>query len=160
MIFPLESRKPPDWTVSSKGSSTSVESGYQTRSLSSRRGFVDLCRCNEQKANAIQDQQDVESYASHRYQPGYDEDLTALRFNHEARMPIYDPRTDMAALPQSMAQPSMQPPYENLFAPVASNRTLPSNAPLMQQAPPLRAPQQTFFPTDQASQEPAQIASV
>jgi hypothetical protein len=75
-------------------------------------------------------------------------------------MPVYDPRTNMAALPQSTAKSSMQPPYENLFAPVASNRTLLSNAPSMQQAPPSRVPQETIFlTTGQASQQPAQTAS-
>lgn len=62
-----------------------------------------LCRRNEQEANALQEQQDVESYATHRYQPGYDEDLVALRVNPSARIPHYDQRTELAAAPPSMA---------------------------------------------------------
>jgi hypothetical protein len=118
-----------------------------------------LCRRNEQEANALQDQRVVDSHDALRYQPSYDEDLVALRVNPAARIPVYDQRTDMTALPSSTAPLNMQPPYEQPFASVASNRTLPSNAQQMQRAPPSGGPYHMNFLTAQAAQQPSQSAS-
>lgn len=144
----------------STGSSTSLGSEDCSQSQSSRRRFVDPRRRNEQEANALQDQRNIDTYDAYRYQPGYDEDMTALRVNPAAQIPSYDPRTNMVASSQSMAPLGMQHPYEHFFATVAPNETLLSNAPEMQGASPSGGLQQTNLPAAYAAHQSPQTGSV
>jgi hypothetical protein len=146
--------------VRSTGSSTSLGSEDCSQSQSSRRRFVDPRRRNEQEANALQDQRNIDTYDAYRYQPGYDEDMTALRVNPAAQIPSYDPRTNMVASSQSMAPLGMQHPYEHFFATVAPNETLLSNAPEMQGASPSGGLQQTNLPAAYAAHQSPQTGSV
>jgi hypothetical protein len=111
------------------------------------------------KLTHSQDQGDVDSHAAYGYQPGHEEDPTALWLDPAVQLPILDQSYDTAAPPQSAAPPSMYTPYDNLFAPVESNMTLLSNAPQIQAAPPSRGPPRTDLLATQSSQQPPQTVS-